>query len=255
MSALALVDVHDLTVRFGGVTAVDGVTLSIHPCEIVGIIGPNGAGKSSLLQALAGQVPVSHGSIHFDGKNVTKLAASERARLGVCRTFQTTSEFSGLTVFENLLVAGMGPSGSRLGQAVWSGRGTTVRRRECMERAWTLLEEFEMKGQADLYGRELSGGQRRLLEVMRCVIQNPRVILLDEPMVGVAAHLVDRIMSECRSLAERGVAVILVEHALGVVKDVCTRVVVMANGDVIADGFYDDVTSLHAVQAAYLSYS
>ena len=244
----SVLEVRDISVRFGGVEAVRDVTLQVSAGEVVGLIGPNGAGKSSLLGALGGQFAVASGRVLLSGHDVTSLPPYRRARLGLVRTFQHTSTFDGLTVFENLLVSAMSAPGSRLRDSL---AGQRARQAEAAESVWERLREFELTAMADKYGSELSGGQRRLVEIMRCLMQSPQVLLLDEPMVGVAPHLVERIGDDCARISASGVAVIIVEHALEVIQAVCGRVVVMASGQVVAQASYAEAMSSGAVQEAY----
>ncbi|MGH2365267.1 MAG: ABC transporter ATP-binding protein [Chloroflexota bacterium] len=237
---------------FGGVQAVRNVSVSFGRGSITGLIGPNGAGKSTLLAALGGQAQLSGGRIFLGGAEVTHRPPYWRVRHGLSRTFQTTSEFAGLTVFENLLVAGLGRRGASFWRGLIGGRQSSAQDSDVAARARELLARFAMEPQADAYGRELSGGQRRLVEIMRCLMQKPDVILLDEPMVGVAPHLVQRIIDALRGIREQNVALVVVEHALEVIGQLCDRVVVMAQGEVISDGAYADVIREEAVQQAYL---
>jgi branched-chain amino acid transport system permease protein len=244
----SVLEVRDVSVRFGGVEAVRDVTLQVSAGEVVGLIGPNGAGKSSLLGALGGQFAVASGRVLLSGHDVTSLPPYRRARLGLVRTFQHTSTFDGLTVFENLLVSAMSARGSSLRASL---AGQRARQAEAAESVWERLREFELTAMADKYGSELSGGQRRLVEIMRCLMQSPQVLLLDEPMVGVAPHLVERISDDCARISESGVAVVIVEHALEVIQAVCGRVVVMASGQVVTQASYAEAMSSGAVQEAY----
>jgi len=232
------------------VEAVRDVSLRVRAGEVVGLIGPNGAGKSSLLGALGGQFAVASGQVLLGGHDVTGLPPYRRARLGLVRTFQHTSTFDGLTVFENLLVAALTARGARLRNAV---AGDRRQRAEAAGSVWERLREFDMVPVADSYGAELSGGQRRLVEIMRCLMQSPRVLLLDEPMVGVAPHLVQRISDDCARISASGVAVVIVEHALEVVEAVCDRVVVMASGQVVTEASYAEAMSSGAVREAYFA--
>ena len=245
-----VLDVRGVTVRFGGVEAVRDVSLRLPAGEIVGLIGPNGAGKSSLLGALGGQLATASGRVLLAGQDVTSLSPHRRARLGLVRTFQHTSTFDGMTVFENLLVAAMSARGSRLRGAL---AGSKKRQAEAAEAVWARLREFDLSAMADAYGSELSGGQRRLVEIMRCLMQSPRVLLLDEPMVGVAPHLVERICADCVRIRDSGVSIIIVEHALDVVQAICDRVVVMASGEVVTQASYADAMSSGAVREAYFT--
>jgi ABC-type branched-subunit amino acid transport system ATPase component/ABC-type branched-subunit amino acid transport system permease subunit len=242
----------ELVVRYGGVAAVQGVSLEVFPGEIVGLIGPNGAGKSSVLAALAGQMRARGGEIRLGGQDVTRSSPYARARLGLARTFQTTSEFPAMTVFENLLVSSRGATGASLWHVASRWRTNRAEDQAAETRAWEVLDRFEMTDTANAYGAELSGGQRRLVEIMRCLMRDPALLLLDEPMVGVAPHLVKKISSDLRSVADEGIGMVLVEHALEVVRTLCDRVVVMALGRVIAEGSYDEVVADKGVRDAYL---
>jgi branched-chain amino acid transport system ATP-binding protein len=256
VSATAVLDVQNVSVRFGGVEAVRAVSFQLSRGEVVGLIGPNGAGKSSLLGALGGQFSLASGRVVLGGQDVTSLPPYRRARLGLVRTFQHTSTFDGLTVFENLLVSAMSGlrfPGSRLRDSLAGGRSRRARQAAAEEAVWERLREFDMAPMADSCGSELSGGQRRLVEIMRCLMQSPRVLLLDEPMVGVAPHLVERISDDCARIRESGVGIIIVEHALEVVQAVCDRVVVMASGQVVAQASYAEAMSSGAVREAYFT--
>lgn len=243
---------NDVVVSYGGVKAVDGVSFDVHAGEAVGLIGPNGAGKSTMLAALGGQAKAQSGTISLEGHSIERLPAYKRARLGLVRTFQTTSEFGDMTTFENLVTAGNGYKGAQLSSVVFRRKESYARDREMADRAWHMLERFDMVEKANVYGRELSGGQRRLVEIMRCLMSTPKVLLLDEPMVGVAPHLVDKLVNDLKTIRDDGIAVVIVEHALEVVHALCDRVVVMSFGHKIADGIYDDIVADKEVQEAYL---
>ena len=248
----ALLAATDVVVAYGGVRAVDGMSMEVHAGQAVGLIGPNGAGKSSFLAALGGQQRTAGGRIVLDGHDITRLPVHRRARLGIVRTFQMTSEFAGMTTFENLLAAGVGVEGASLSSVLFRRRQQREMDRRVRARVWEVLERFEATHIADLYGRELSGGQRRLVEIMRCLMRYPKVLLLDEPMVGVAPHLVQRLVGDLKSLRDDGIALVVVEHALEVVQELCDHVNVMGLGKLIAAGTYDEVVRDPAVQAAYL---
>lgn len=250
--AEALLRTDDVVVSYGGVTAVAGMTIEVMPGEAVGLIGPNGAGKSSFLAAVGGQQRVAHGRIVLESQDITKLPTYRRARLGVVRTFQMTSEFGGMTTFENLFTAGMGVNGATLSKVVFHNRDNREESRQVTRRVWEVLDRFDAGNIANIYGRELSGGQRRLVEIMRCLMRAPKILLLDEPTVGVAPHLVARLVNDLKSLRDEGIALMIVEHALEVVKEVCDHVYVMSLGRLIAAGSYEGVVRDQAVQAAYL---
>ena len=247
-----VLSVHDIVVSYGGVQAVQGVSFEVGRGERLGIIGPNGAGKSTLLGAIAGQIKAKSGSVSIGATDVSHAPAHVRARLGIARTFQTTSEFAGMTVFENLVTAGRGAAGASLWRTVAHPRSGAREEARVAARAWDVLDRFEMADHADSYGRELSGGQRRLVEIMRCLMCDPQVLLLDEPMVGVAPHLVDKMVADLMTIASDGIALVIVEHALEVIKKISDQVMVMALGQVIAKGSYDEVVADEAVKDAYL---
>jgi branched-chain amino acid transport system ATP-binding protein len=249
----AILDVADVHVRYGGVEAVRGVSLRIDVPQIVGLIGPNGAGKSSLLAAIGGQAGVSAGTVGVAGEDVTRLATHRRARHGIVRTFQTASVFERLTVFENLMVAGVGYRGAALSHALVRGAKLNEVHAQATVRALRVLDELDIAPMRDTYCSDLSGGQRRLVEIARCLMCAPRLLLLDEPMVGVAPHLVTRIGDTCRSIRDSGVAIVIVEHALEVIEEFCDRVVVMAAGEILDDGSYQQVMNNGSVQDAYLA--
>lgn len=248
-----VLEVRDVVVRYGGVSAVSGVSVDLFRGQALGLIGPNGAGKSSLLAAIGGQQRTHGGTIRLQGRNITRAAPYTRAHHGLVRTFQTTGEFEGMTVFENLLVAGRGAAGASLWRVVGHPRANRDHEKQTMAKAWEVLERFEMTHVADAYGHELSGGQRRLVEIMRCLMRDPSVLLLDEPMVGVAPHLVARFIRDLRTVAAEGIGLIIVEHALEVIEQLCDVVVVMALGEVIASGSYEEVVADEGVRRAYLS--
>jgi len=250
--AAGLLQVRDVIVRYGGADAVRGMSLDVEPGEIVGLIGPNGAGKSSLLASIGGQHRPSAGTVVFKGRDITRWLPYRRARLGISRTFQMTSEFAGLTVFENLVVAGRGATGSALSRVMFTPRANRGAEERAKADAWRLLDTLHFTHAANAYGSELSGGERRIVEILRCMMQAPAILLLDEPTVGVAPHLVPGIVADLRTIAETGVALVFVEHSLEVVSQLSDRVVVMAEGREIAAGTFDEVAVMREVRLAYL---
>lgn len=252
-SSTPMLRVDGVRVRYGGVEAVAGVSMTVQRPQIVGLIGPNGAGKSSLLAAMGGQVRTSAGRVWLGERDVTKMPPYRRARIGLVRTFQTAGVFDRLTVGENLLVAGLGSGGSKLRRSVAGGSAARAEEGQVRERALAVLTDLELRPMADAYCSELSGGQRRLVEMARSMMCSPQVLLLDEPMVGVAPHLVERIGETCHRIRDSGVAIIIVEHAMEVVESICDRVVVMAAGQILDDGTYASVMSNGSVRDAYLA--
>ncbi|MFI5079688.1 MAG: ATP-binding cassette domain-containing protein [Streptosporangiales bacterium] len=244
--------VDGLVKRYGGVHAVDGASFTAAAGGITGLIGPNGAGKSTVLGLVSGFVRPDAGRITFDGRDVAALPAHRRARLGIVRTFQLPREFRALTTIENLLVAAPGQRGE---SAAGVAAGRWLWRRdedELAEAARGLLQLFGMAETADQRAGRLSGGQKRLLEVMRALMARPRLLLLDEPMAGLAPALAERLEAACRQLAGAGMSILLVEHELGVVERLCETVVVMAQGKVISEGRMAELRTRKEVQDAYV---
>jgi branched-chain amino acid transport system permease protein len=237
---------------FDGVHAVDGVTLEFAPARLTGIIGPNGAGKSTLLAMLAGTLPATQGRILHRGEDISALAAHRRARGGVVRTFQLASEFKRLTVIENLLTPIPGQRGDSFRGAFLGRRYWGAQERENIERAKAMLERFGLEALADRYAGDLSGGQRRLVEIMRALMTEPDVLLLDEPMAGVHPRLAHQIGMLLVGLCEGGTTVIMVEHELSIMDEFCDPVIVMAEGRVLAEGAMATLRSNAEVVEAYL---
>lgn len=247
-----MLSVQDLRRSFGGVQAVAGASFGILRGRITGLIGPNGAGKSTTLDMIAGATRPSSGHVLFEGRDVTGQPAYQRARHGIIRTFQASSEFARLTVMENLLVAaprlrGDGLLPVLLGKWYWQQE-----EREVVERARQLLSRFELVDKEDEYAGNLSGGQKRLLEIMRGLMAEPKVLLLDEPMAGVNPSLARRIEALLIELNQEGLTMIMVEHELGTVERVCDSVVVMADGRVLREGNMAELRRDREVLDAYL---
>jgi neutral amino acid transport system ATP-binding protein len=232
---------------FDGVRAVDGATLAVEQGSITGLIGPNGAGKSTLFNCVSGFLRAEAGRVLLDGRRIDRRSPHRIARAGLVRTFQTPRTLARMTVLENVVLAAPRHPGERLG-----GRGAT-REREARARAGELLELVRLdRHAADLAGT-LSGGQRKLLDLGRALMAEPRILLLDEPMAGVTPTVRVELLEHILGLRERkGLTFLIVEHDLDFVMRASDRVVVMAQGRVIADGTPDDVRADARVVDAYL---
>jgi ABC-type branched-subunit amino acid transport system ATPase component/ABC-type branched-subunit amino acid transport system permease subunit len=248
----ASLSVQDLSREFGGVHAVDGLSFRLVPGKATGLIGPNGAGKSTALKLIAGAMRPSAGQVVLGGVDVTGWPSHKVSRLGVIRTFQHTSEFARLTVLENLLTAAPGQPGDSLGGALLGRRHSRSRQRELLDEAWALLEDFHLTAAADSYAGQLSGGQRRLVEIMRALMARPRILLLDEPMAGVNPTLRLTIEEHLQRLRDDGLTMLMVEHELGSVERICDSVIVMASGKVLATGTMAQLRENQEVLSAYL---
>lgn len=241
-----------LTREFEGVRAVDNVTISVQRGRLTGLIGPNGAGKSTLLALLAGTLQPTSGQVLLNGRDITRLPAYRRARLGLVRTFQLASEFKRLTVMENLLSAVPGQSGDSLYGALRGRRFWRRDERAAVTRCEEMLTLFGLTDYANQYAGDLSGGQRRLVEIMRSLMAEPDVLLLDEPMAGVHPHLAHQIGRALVELCGQGMTIFMVEHELAIMDEFCDPVIVMAEGKVLAEGTMGVLRSRPEVVEAYL---
>jgi branched-chain amino acid transport system ATP-binding protein len=242
-------DVHR---HFEGMHAVDGVSLEVPRGQITGLIGPNGAGKSTFLAVLAGTLPPTEGVIVFEGEDITRLPAYQRARRGLVRTFQLPSEFGRLTVLENLLVAAPRHRGDSLWGALLGPRYWMDDERRLVAEARALLKRFGMSAKESDYAWQMSGGQKRLIEIMRALMLHPRCLLLDEPMSGVHPRVVEEIRGYLQALRAEGLTILMVEHELHLVEQLCDSVFVMAQGRLIGSGTMDSLRQQQEIVDAYL---
>jgi ABC-type branched-subunit amino acid transport system ATPase component len=248
---MALLDVRGVTVRFGGITAVDDASLSVEPGSITGLIGPNGAGKSTLFHCISGFLRPESGGVLLDGKRIDGRAPYRIARAGLIRTFQTPRALTRMTVLENVMLAAPHHVGERLGGSL--ALRARRREREVTVRAAELLELVRLDGHSDALAGTLSGGQRKLLELVRALMAEPRILLLDEPMAGVSPTLRVELLEHILALRERdGITLLIVEHDLDFVMRASDRVIVMNNGRVITHGSPDEVRADERVIDAYL---
>ena len=239
-------------VTFGGTRAVDGVSVSIGRGRLTGLIGPNGAGKSTFLSTLAGTVKATDGRILYQGQDMTSTPAYQRARAGIVRTFQLASEFKRLTVVENLLSAVPGQKGDTLTGALRGRRFWRSEELAAVEEAKELMDQFGLLEYADTYAGQLSGGQRRLVEIMRALMARPQLLLLDEPMAGIHPTLALKIGKSLQELCSDGMSILLVEHELAFMDEFCEPVIVMAEGRILGEGTMADLRGQAEVVEAYL---
>lgn len=248
-----VLEARDVTKAFGGLRAVDALSLAVGRGSMTGIIGPNGAGKSTLFDLLAGRTVPDAGHVLLEGRDVTRLPAHRRARLGLARTFQLTRPFLRMTVLENMTVAPLGQLGDRPWAPLLAAPRVAAQERRVEEKARATLERFDLLPLADRYAGDLSGGQRKLLELARALMTDPRVVLLDEPFAGVNPTLGRRLLDLLGELRrERGLTFVLVEHDLETVFRHCAPIVVMANGKKLAEGDAEAIRADRAVTQAYL---
>ena len=252
MPTQAMIDVRAVSKRFGGMTAVDDVSLAVQRGTIAGLIGPNGAGKSTLFNIIAGVVKPSSGEVSLRGAPVHHEPAHRRMRHGLGRTFQIPRPFAGMTVLENVLTAATQQSGERLFANFLPGRRIEIEERHNADKAMALLEFVTLAKLANAPARELSGGQRKLLELARVLMADPEIILLDEPAAGVNPALIEVIIERIADINRRGVTFLIIEHNMGLVARLCREVFVMAQGRLIAHGAPADVVRDAGVIEVYL---
>jgi ABC-type branched-subunit amino acid transport system ATPase component len=247
----ARLEVREIVRAFDGVRAVDGASLDVQAGSITGLIGPNGAGKSTLFNCVSGFLRPQSGRVLLDGKRIDRRAPHRIARAGLVRTFQTPRALTRMTVLENVVLAARRNGGERLGGSL--APGARRREREARARARELLELVRLDGDADALAGTLSGGQRKLLELVRALMAEPRILLLDEPMAGVSPTLRVELLEHILTVRERdGVTLLIVEHDLDFVMRASDRVIVMNDGRVIAQGTPDEVRADERVVDAYL---
>jgi len=236
---------------FGGLTAVSVDHLEVQRGGITGLIGPNGAGKTTLFNLLTGFDQPNEGTWSFDGRPLGKLSPHQVARLGVVRTFQLTKALSRLSVLQNMLLGAPDQRGENFLRALIPGTWRSQEKANT-EKAMDLLERFKLAAKKDDFAGTLSGGQRKLLEMARALMSDPKVVMLDEPMAGVNPALTQSLLGHVKNLREQGMTVIFVEHDMDVVRDISDWVVVMAAGRIIAEGPPESISQNQAVVDAYL---
>jgi len=246
--------VEDLRKSFGGIDAVDGVSFSVERGSLTGLIGPNGAGKSTTFNLITGVHEPDAGRVAFEGETLTGMRTSSIANSGLVRTFQIARELEEMTVLENLMLSPRGQSGETLANAVLPGLRGSVRdeERELRETVWETLELFEIDHLAEEHAGNLSGGQRKLLELARALMLDPTMMLLDEPFAGVNPTLEEKLLDRIHELREEGLTFLLVEHDIDLIMEHCEHVIVMHQGQVLAEGPPAEIRSNDRVIDAYL---
>ncbi|HEC10318.1 MAG TPA: ABC transporter ATP-binding protein [Acidimicrobiales bacterium] len=247
-----ILHIEGLSKRFGGVRAVNNASFAVQRGTLTSLIGPNGAGKTTLFNLVTGFDRPDKGRVHFDGHNITGHSPPEIARKGLVRTFQLARDLSRLTVFENLLLAAQHQKGERLIVALVPIPMWRSQEKANSERAEELLELFRLTHLRNERAGNLSGGQRKLVDLARAMMMRPSMVLLDEPMAGVNPTLTEQLLERIVALRDEGLTFLLVEHDMDVVMRVSERVIVMAEGRVIAGGTPSEVRNDPAVIEAYL---
>src|SRR5436309_12314205 len=241
-----------LVKSFGGFQALAGCSLEIARQSITGIIGPNGAGKSTLFNVLGGLMLPETGDVTFDGRSILRLRPDERARIGVVRTFQISRELGELTVLENMLLAAPHQYGEALWRCFLMPSRVRDQERAAVAKARARLEQVNLWNLADEQAKNLSGGQKKLLEISRALMLEPKIILLDEPTSGVSPAMTEALGKAILRLRDRGLTFAIIEHDMDVIARLCAPIYVLAGGRTLIRGSFREVASNGEVMNAYL---
>jgi branched-chain amino acid transport system ATP-binding protein len=228
-----ILTIEDVSIRFGGVQALDKANLTIWPHRITGVIGPNGSGKSTLFNAVTGVVPADSGAIRYRGRDITRLGPHQINQLGIGRTFQLTRLFGRMTAFENLVVVARGDQAA------------------ARERAEELLDVVALRHVRDEYGANLSYGQQKLLEFVRLLMTDPTLVMLDEPFAGVNPTMERRLLDQMDDWLRGGRTIVVTDHEMKIMMDICEEIYVLDYGEVIAHGTPAEIRADDRVMEAY----
>ena len=247
-----LISVNNLKKSFGGLKAVDVQELSFKEGELTSIIGPNGAGKTTFFDLISGFQSSDSGSIFLKDKDISNAQPYKIARMGMVRTFQLTKVFDRMTVMENLLFSGSNIKNDSFLRSFIKLNSQKLYESNLREKANEIMNDLNIGHMANSYARELSGGQKKLLELARSIINEPEILLLDEPLAGVNPKLAEDILSLITKLSDSGITIIMVEHNIEAVMKISERIVVLAEGSLIADGIPNEIRTDNNVIEAYL---
>jgi ABC-type branched-subunit amino acid transport system ATPase component len=252
MTPEAILEVNDLHRSFGGVKAVDGATLQVRRGTITGLIGPNGAGKTTLFNVIAGTLAPNGGAIFFDGTNVTGWRPDQLAMRGLTRTFQLARGLPELTVIENCALYAKAQPGEKMWRALIRPPSVAAREKAVIAQAWDLAHQLNLAAVANNRAADLSGGQKKLVELGRALLGRPKLLLLDEPMAGVNPALASELAQRLLAIRDQGVTILVIEHNMSFISRICDRVIVLASAKVLAEGTFEQVRANETVQSAYL---
>ncbi|PWS34054.1 ABC transporter ATP-binding protein [Falsiroseomonas bella] len=247
-----LLEVRGLVRRFGGVVALDGLDLAVRRGTVTALIGPNGAGKSTAFQCISGVIRPDGGNVIFDGQDITGARPDRVTRAGLVRSFQIARGIPRLTVLENLLLYGQHQPGESLAVALLATQAMRRREEELRARAEAIAARLNLSRVLDNQAAALSGGQKKLLEIGRALMAEPKLLLLDEPVAGVNPTLAAEIARHIAHLREEGMTVLVVEHHMDFVASLCDPVIVMAEGKLLAQGSFESIANDARVQEAYM---
>ena len=245
-------EVTNLKKSFGGLKAVDVQSLNLNRNELTSIIGPNGAGKTTFFDLISGFQDSDEGKVYLNKKNITKSQPYSIARLGMIRTFQLTKVFDRMTVLENMMFSASTVNNDSFIKSLVRLPSQKTIEKNIKEKSFEIMKDLNIDHMANSYARELSGGQKKLLELGRSIVNDPDILLLDEPLAGVNPKLAEEILQIILNLSEKGISILMVEHNIEAVMKISQRVVVFAEGMVIADDKPENVRTDEKVIEAYL---
>jgi len=249
---MVLLNVRAVTRSFYGVAALRGVDLAVEAGRITGLIGPNGAGKTTLFNCVSGLVPPDSGRVVFAGADITGARPDRIARRGLVRTFQIARGFPRLTVLEHLLLHGQAQPGEKLSVALMRTAAMQAREAALYARALEVARRLDLTRMLHNTAAELSGGQKKLLEIGRALMAEPKMLLLDEPIAGVNPTLARAIGDRLRELAADGITILLIEHQMDAIARLCEHVIVLAEGRTLIEGTFAALAASPVVQEAYM---
>ena len=245
-------EVTNLKKSFGGLKAVDVQSLNLNKNELTSIIGPNGAGKTTFFDLISGFQDSDQGKVYLNKKNITKSQPYSIARLGMIRTFQLTKVFDRMTVLENMMFSASTVNNDSFIKSLVRLPSQKTIEKNIKEKSFEIMKDLNIDHMANSYARELSGGQKKLLELGRSIVNDPDILLLDEPLAGVNPKLAEEILQIILNLSEKGISILMVEHNIEAVMKISQRVIVFAEGMVIADDKPENVRTDENVIEAYL---
>jgi branched-chain amino acid transport system ATP-binding protein len=246
---MGILEVKGVNKRFGGLKALNEVNIAIEAGTVHAIIGPNGAGKSTLLNSLVGRLEPDTGTVDFDGVSLLSRQPHEINQMGISRVFQTPEIFGELSLVENVMIPALAKRDGPFSLDAWS---SVMGQKDIMERAMAMLEDVNLAEKAEVSAKELSRGDKRRLELAMCLVQDPKLLLLDEPTAGMSRADTNNTIDLLKKIGERGITKIVIEHDMHVVFSLASKISVMAQGTVIAEGKPEQIKGDPRVQEAYL---
>lgn len=251
----AILQIRDLRCHFGGLKALDGVTFDVHAGRVTGLIGPNGAGKTTTFNCISGLLPKTSGSVVFDQADISAESANRISNRGMVRTFQLARGCPRMTVFEHLMLYAPVQRGEGFFAGLVGPAAVREQEAQLREDAFAMARRLKLDHVIDNLVTDLSGGQKKLLEIGRALMAKPKLLLLDEPMAGVNPTLVEQIAQQLAAIRAEGVSIVLIEHEMALIEQLCDEVVVMVQGKYFTRGSFARVAANREVQEAYLGIS